>query len=100
MSFIRVSLTFELEPFQNLQVVPLFFFLALDPVEHERAQAQVAHKHGEPNEPPADHVIAQRSGQTIAAPDTTVAVCDLYDGRVRPRMIGGFPWEIAPICMF
>lgn len=50
-------LTFELESFQNLQVVPLFFFLALDPVEHERAQAQVAHENDETHEPSANHNI-------------------------------------------
>lgn len=61
-----MHLTFEFEPFQNLQVMSFFFFLALDPVEHERAQAQVAHEYSEPNEPSADHYIVYGFGQTIA----------------------------------
>lgn len=54
-------------------------FLALDPVEHERAQTQIAHEHDESDEPSADHFIACRSDQIIA-PETN-AVCDLHNER-------------------
>jgi hypothetical protein len=58
--------------------MPFLLFLALDPVEHERAQAKVSHENGKPDEPSADHFIAYGFGQTIS-PDTN-AVCDLHDG--------------------
>jgi len=71
--YTRASLTFELEPFDDVHGVLNLLLLALDPVEHERAQAQIAHEHDEPDDPSADHFIACRSDQIIA-PDTN-AVC-------------------------
>lgn len=56
-------------------------FLALDPVEHERAQAQIAHEHDESDEPSADHFIACWSDQIIA-PETNT-VCDLHNTEER-----------------
>jgi len=76
-----VRLTFELESFDNVQGVLKLLFLALDPVEHERAQAQIAHEHDESDEPSADHFIACWSDQIIA-PETN-AVCDLHNTEER-----------------
>lgn len=76
-----MHLTFELESFDNFQGVLELLFLALDPVEHERAQAQIAHKHDESDEPSADHFIACWSDQIIA-PETN-AVFDLHNTEER-----------------
>lgn len=72
-----MRLTFELESFDNVQGMLKLLFLALDPVEHESTQAQVAHEHDESDEPSADHFIACWSDQIIA-PETN-AVCDLHN---------------------
>lgn len=57
-------ITFELELFQNLGDVPFLFFLALDLVEHESAQTQVADEQDETDEPSSDH----RRGRDFTRP--------------------------------
>lgn len=44
--------------------MPFLLLLPFDPVEHERAQAQVADEHDETDEPSSDHFLASGSSAT------------------------------------
>lgn len=84
----RGPLTFQLQPFHDLLVMPFLFFLAFDPVEYERAQAQVAHEHDESDEPSADHVY--RSGRSVTDAISPSAVETIaVSKKIRPQTISG-----------
>lgn len=98
----RCRLAFELEPFQDLQVVPFLLLLALDPVEHERAQAQVPDEHGEPDEPSSDHrtrrspvTIAAREPAPVAAAATPTGRSVLHAGS---RVRSSYPVSRSNVC--
>lgn len=93
-SLVIVSLTFELESFQNLQVVPFLFLLAFDLVEHESAQAQVAHKNDETDEPSSDHCFRRRGcGSHLSLSRSVAVTIAAHDARNRFP----FPSASAPV---